>query len=188
MNNSPVGAMRGGIWVFVCGPSGAGKDSVISAARTILSANPDIVFSRRMVTRPAQAGSDHDCLTLPEFRSLQQTDGLAWHWEAHGFCYGVASHYANDVQAGRVVVVNGSRAHAELLPVSPEVRLVHITAAQTVLHNRLTERGRDSAMSIEERLARNTRFAALQADCIIVNGGALADAARSLSDYLTSLL
>ncbi|HYW55318.1 MAG TPA: phosphonate metabolism protein/1,5-bisphosphokinase (PRPP-forming) PhnN [Polaromonas sp.] len=180
--------MSNGVWVFVCGPSGAGKDSVISAATEILSANPNIVFSRRMVTRPAQAGSDHDPVTEQQFRSLQESGGLSWHWEAHGFCYGVAAHYAHDVNTGRVVVVNGSRAHADLLPTSTDVRLVQITAAHEKLHNRLTQRGRDNAGAIAERLERNARFSTLQADCAIVNDGALADAAQDLADYLTGLL
>jgi len=47
-----------GKWVFVCGPSGAGKDSVLAWASDHLAGRRDIVFARRMVTRPMQPGSD----------------------------------------------------------------------------------------------------------------------------------
>lgn len=46
-----------GAWVFVCGPSGAGKDSVLAWAREALAGRSDIVFARRLITRPAQSGS-----------------------------------------------------------------------------------------------------------------------------------
>lgn len=175
-----------GAWIFVCGPSGAGKDSVIASARQTVSSRKDIVFARRMVTRPAQPGSDHDPVAEPDFLALLQASGLRWHWQAHGFYYGIAQHYAADVQAGRRVVVNGSRAHVNDLPPSPELRVVQITADQEQLAARLAQRGRDAASAVTERLARNTRFTGMQADCVIVNDAELALAGQRLADYLTA--
>lgn len=175
-----------GAWIFVCGPSGAGKDSVIASARQHLSARQDIVFARRMVTRATQAGSDHDALTEADFLSLVRNQGLSWHWQAHGFYYGIARHYAAEVQAGRRVVVNGSRAHVKGLPPSPELRVVEVTANPEQLAMRLAQRGRDGASAVVERLARNTGFADMQADCVIVNDAALAVAGRRLADYLAT--
>ena len=74
-----------GTWIFVCGPSGAGKDSVIASARQTLGARADIVFARRMITRGTKAGSDHEAVDEAEFSFLRECRGLAWHWEAHGF-------------------------------------------------------------------------------------------------------
>lgn len=176
--------MAAGAWVFVCGPSGAGKDSVIAAARGMVSTRKDIVFSSRMVTRPAQPGSDHEPVSEPDFFSLQQAGALAWHWQAHGFHYGIARRYAQDVQEGRRVVVNASRAHVSDLPVSPDIRVVHINAGALQLHERLVQRGRDSTSAVASRLARNSRFAGMRADCVIVNDAELAAAARRLADYL----
>jgi ribose 1,5-bisphosphokinase len=175
-----------GAWIFVCGPSGAGKDSVIDSARQQLSKRPDIVFARRMVTRAMQAGSDHDALTEADFLSRLQTGGLRWHWQAHGFYYGIAQHYAAEVQAGRRVVVNGSRAHVQGLAPSPELRLVEVTASPELLATRLAQRGRDAASAVVARLARNTGFADLQADCVIVNDATLAVAGQRLADYLAA--
>jgi ribose 1,5-bisphosphokinase len=173
-----------GAWIFVCGPSGAGKDSVIASARKALSARQDIVFARRMVTRPAQHGSDHEPVTEADFLALLRAGGLSWHWQAHGFYYGISQAYAGDVQAGRSVVVNGSREHVNSLAPSPRLRVVQVTADPHQLAERLAQRGRDAAGAVIERLARNTRFTGMPADCVIVNDAELAVAGRRLADYL----
>lgn len=175
--------MSGG-WIFVCGPSGAGKDSVMALAQQIVGGRRDIVFARRMVTRPTQQGSDHDPVTESDFHALVQASGLRWHWQAHGFHYGIAKDYAAEVKAGRRVVINGSRAHVQALLSSPDIRLIQITAGPNQLAQRLAQRGRDTASAIDERMTRNTRFSGLKTDCLIVNDGELAVAARALADYL----
>lgn len=173
-----------GAWVFVCGPSGSGKDSVMAYAQQALAARPDIVFTRRFVTRPAHTGSDHDALTPAAFAALVQAGGLSWHWQAHGFGYGIDAKYGDAVKAGRLVVVNGSREHVHRLPASPDVRVVHVTADTEALARRLLQRGRDNAEAVARRLARNADFGALPADCVIVNNGELANAGRQLASYL----
>ena len=135
MSQGAPGALAGA-WVFVCGPSGSGKDSVMQWAQHALKDRPDIVFSRRNVTRPAQPGSDHDPMTAEEFSTQRQTAALRWHWEAHGFGYGISSRYADEVVRGKIVVVNGSRAH--LLDVmdsvsATELRVVQVVAAPAAM-------------------------------------------------------
>ncbi|MDP1741372.1 MAG: phosphonate metabolism protein/1,5-bisphosphokinase (PRPP-forming) PhnN [Polaromonas sp.] len=174
-----------GAWVFVCGPSGAGKDSVLEAARQLLSSRPDIVFARRMVTRAAQAGSDHDAVSEAVFLDLLASGGLSWHWQAHGYSYGIARRYERDVLAGCRVVVNGSREHVLGLAPAPGLRVVEVTANPQQVASRLIQRGRDSSSAVADRLARNGSFSGLQADMVIVNDGALTDAGRCLADYLS---
>lgn len=173
-----------GLWVFVCGPSGAGKDSVMSWAAGHLAARQDIVFARRMVTRAPQPGSDHDPVTPQQLAHLIGSGGLVWRWEAHGFHYGIGVHYAAEVAAGRVVVVNGSREHARGLPVAERVRVVQIVADTGQLAARLAQRGREAPQDVARRLARNALFQNLRADHTIVNQGELAHAGRQLADYL----
>jgi ribose 1,5-bisphosphokinase len=173
-----------GAWIFVCGPSGAGKDSVIASAQEVLSSRQDIVFARRMVTRPAQQGSDHEPVTEENFLALLRAGGLSWHWQAHGFYYGISRHYGDEVEAGRSVVVNGSREHVNSLIPSPGLHVVQVTADADQLADRLARRGRDASHAVIERLARNTRFTGMQADCVIVNDAELAVAGRRLADYL----
>lgn len=46
-----------GALVYVMGPSGAGKDSVLNRARAMLSADLPILFAHRYITRPADSGA-----------------------------------------------------------------------------------------------------------------------------------
>lgn len=173
-----------GLWVLVCGASGAGKDSVITWAAEHLKPRDDIVFARRMVTRAPHPASDHDVVTPSHFAALTTSQALVWHWEAHGFQYGIGAHYADDVAAGRTVVVNGSRAHAASLAPSAQVRVVQIVADAALLASRMAQRGRDAPEDVARRLARNARLPDLQADCTILNHGELSHAGRQLADYL----
>jgi ribose 1,5-bisphosphokinase len=173
-----------GLWVFVCGPSGAGKDSVIRWAAEHLQNRQDVVFARRMITREKHPGSDHDAVTHEQFAHLAHTGGLAWHWCTHGFNYGISADYARDVAAGRVVVVNGSREHVHALALTKAMRVVQIEASPTHLAARLAQRSRDTPQEMAYRLARNAHFPDLRAHCTIVNQSALADAGQQLVDYL----
>jgi phosphonate metabolism protein PhnN/1,5-bisphosphokinase (PRPP-forming) len=175
-----------GRWVFVCGPSGAGKDSVIGWAATHLSDRPDIVFARRMVTRLPRPGSDHDAVTPRQFDCLAATGGMSWHWDAHGFRYGIEARYGADVRAGRVVVVNGSREHALAVAAQPQVRVVQILADPEQVASRLAQRGREAPHDIATRLARNELFSDLRAHRTILNQGELSHAGRELADYLAT--
>lgn len=175
-----------GRWVFVCGPSGAGKDSVIGWAAAQLSGRADIVFARRMVTRLPRPGSDHDAVTPKQFSNLTASGGMAWHWDAHGFRYGIEARYRADVQSGRVVVVNGSREHALAVATQPQVRVVQIVADSAQLAARLAQRGREAPHEVSRRLVRNALFSDLRADHTILNQGALAVAGHQLVDYLVA--
>lgn len=173
-----------GLWVLVCGASGAGKDSVMAWAAQHLATRSDIVFARRMVTRATHPGTDHDAVTLPHFEALAASDALAWHWQAHGFHYGIGVHYADAVSSGRTVVVNGSREHIARLKPAPNVRVVQVVADTTHLASRMALRGRDAPDDMARRLARNAQFSGLVPDCTISNQGELAHAGRQLADYL----
>lgn len=175
-----------GRWVFVCGPSGAGKDSVIGWAAAHLSNRPDIVFARRMVTRLPRPGSDHDAVTPGQFDNLAAAGGMAWHWDAHGFRYGIEARYRAEVQSGRVVVVNGSREHALAMAAQPLVQVVQIVADNAQLAARLAHRGREAGPEVAMRLARNELFSDLRAHRTILNQGELADAGRELADFLAA--
>ena len=176
-----------GLWVFVCGASGAGKDSVMAWVAEHLRNSPGIVFTRRMVTRAAHTGSDHDAVTPAQFAELQGAGALAWQWYAHGFSYGIAGCYAQCVQRGDLVVVNGSREHASALVDRSDVRLVQIVVDAQELARRLQRRGRDAPHEMAHRMARNGQFSALRSDYTIVNQQSVADAGQQLLAYLQGL-
>jgi ribose 1,5-bisphosphokinase len=176
-----------GVWVFVCGPSGAGKDSVIAWARERLAQRGDIVFARRMITRPPQQGSDHEPVSTSHFERLADAGALAWHWEAHGFRYGVSARYASQVQHGRIVVVNGSREHALSLPHAAHIMCVLIAASEDTLASRVRQRGRDSPEALAERQRRDAQLAGFPADMKFLNDANLADAAARFQGWLEKL-
>lgn len=176
-----------GSWVIVCGPSGAGKDSVLAWAREALAPHPAICFAQRLVTRAQQQGSEHEEISPQGMRELQRRGELAWWWEAHGHVYGVRAAYAARVREGDVVVVNGSREHARGLAGRHDVRCLLLTAAPAVLQQRLRRRGREEEEAIASRMTRNAAQPAAFADRVIVNEDSLEQAGRALRDYLLEL-
>lgn len=178
-----------GQWVFICGPSGVGKDSVMAWSSLALAGQSRIVFARRMVTRVTQPGADDDAVSEADFLSLREAGGLRWHWQAHGFYYGISQTYAKHVSAGGLVVVNGSRSHVDGLPASPDVKRVEITASPDRIAARLAQRGRDSQDAVLKRLTRNAELdqrSHSQADLTINNDSGLEVAGARLVAYLTA--
>ena len=100
--------------VYVMGPSGAGKDSVLDRARGMLSVETPVAFAHRYITRPADVGGEnHVALSRAEF-ALRRAHGLfAFHWQAHGNDYGIGREIDAWRAAGLTVVVSGSREHYE---------------------------------------------------------------------------
>ncbi len=178
-----------GKWIFICGPSGVGKDSLIAWAKRALAGQSGIVFARRLVTRVAQPDSDDDTVDEAKFSSLRQSDGLHWHWQAHGLLYGISQGYAAHFDTGGIVVINGSRRHVDGLPASPDIKQVEITGSPDKIAARLAQRGRESQEAVAHRLARNSGFAQnspSKADLIISNDADIAQAGSALATYLAT--
>ena len=148
--------MRGTLFLVV-GPSGAGKDTLMDGARTALADNPDIVFARRAITRPQDAGGeDHDPVTDAEFDTRHRTGGFMLDWRAHDLRYGIPAGYADDLVAGRHVVANVSRAVIpEAIARYSPAMVLEITASPEILAVRLAGRGRETESDIRARLARD---------------------------------
>src|ERR1700733_8682480 len=137
--------------VLVVGPSGAGKDTLLNAARDALSGNPRFRFVQRVITRPADpAGEDHEPVTEAEFIARD----FALHWQAHGLRYGIPADVADDVASGVVVVANVSRAVIAEAAARFPVRVIEVTAPPRILAERLAVRGRETEADIAARLAR----------------------------------
>lgn len=168
--------MRCGTLHLVVGPSGAGKDMLIDAAR---AARPDILFPVRCVTRAADAGGEaHEALSPAAFAARAAAGGFALWWSAHGLSYGVPRGIDAALAAGRHVVVNVSRAAiGEARARYDPLRVLRIDAPDAVLAARLAGRGREDAEAIRARMSRARRDDPVGGDVIAIdNGGCPASA------------
>ncbi|RYE87559.1 MAG: phosphonate metabolism protein/1,5-bisphosphokinase (PRPP-forming) PhnN [Hyphomicrobiales bacterium] len=146
---------RPGALVLVVGPSGAGKDTLIGAAKAALADDANFVFARRVITRDAVAElEDHDTIDVAGFEAAKARGAFALDWEAHGLCYGVPASIDDDIAEGRTVVMNGSRRMiGDAQARYPRGLVVLITADTAVRARRLAGRGRETEAEIAARLA-----------------------------------
>lgn len=175
--------------VYVMGPSGAGKDTLLTFARHRLSA-ARVLFAHRYITRAADAGGEnHICLSHDEFDMRAELGLFALQWSSHGLRYGVGIEIEAWMSRGFTVVVNGSRAYApEAIARYPTLTAVQIDAHPDVLAARLAARGRETLDEARARLARRVPLA-LGSDIVlktIDNSGALEQAGNALLDVLRS--
>ncbi len=162
--------MARGTLFLIVGPSGSGKDTLIDGVRQTLAKTH--LFPRRVITRPRDAGSeDHIAQTPTEFEASEQAGRFALSWRAHELAYGIPASIATDLANGKHVLANVSRtiveeARANFAP----IKIIEITAPVAVLRQRLSARGRESALEIDERMARKS---AVRPDVVIVNDGTI---------------
>ncbi|WP_296132568.1 phosphonate metabolism protein/1,5-bisphosphokinase (PRPP-forming) PhnN [Pseudomonas sp. Ga0074129] len=148
--------------IYLMGPSGSGKDSLLDAARERLAAR-GCVIARRVITRSAEAvGEDAIGVSPAEFDQQEAAGAFALSWRANGLAYGIPRQIDDWLAAGQDVLVNGSRGY---LPQAreryPELLAILLQVDEAALRQRLQARGRESAEQIEARLARSRE---LQAD------------------------
>ncbi len=173
--------------VLVVGPSGAGKDTLLDAARERLEGSSAHVFPRRFITRRQNAGGeDHIAVTGVEFERMEARGGFALSWRAHGLAYGVPRSVVDEMARGKAVIVNVSRG---VIGIACErfasVRVACVMAPNGVLRARLQARGRESEADIEKRLRQASAYT-LKGGHIheIDNGGSLEEGVRRLLEVI----
>ena len=167
---SSTGLIGPGRLVLVVGPSGAGKDTLIAGARKTLADEPDFVFARRVVTRPEGEFEQHDTLSAEAFIKAEAQGAFVLHWQAHGLSYGVPSAIAEDIRAGRTVIVNTSRRIVnQARRRFATVVVLEVTAPPEVLNARIAARGREAASGSRTDAARAVGF---RPDISIMNDSA----------------
>ena len=149
--------MRVGVFFFVVGPSGSGKDSLINGARTVLEPTNRYVFARRVITRPAGSpGEDHEPATEEDFERRCARGDFLISWNAHGLRYGLPNALKAALERGQNVIANGSRAAiSELTERVSRLVVVEVTAPADLLAVRIAGRGREVGAAIDGRLLRN---------------------------------
>ena len=170
----------GGTLILVVGPSGAGKDTLLDAARAHFQDDGTIVFARRCITREDQTGEQHAPVSKVEFTRLEAEGGFFLSWRAHGLDYGIAADVLEMLAAGNNVVLNVSRRIivAEARRKWPRTHVIQVTARPEVLLQRLLARGRETADGIGRRLERAGEIRLAEAEWLsdLDNSGDLASA------------
>jgi len=176
--------------VLVVGPSGVGKDSILRYAMAHFAGDARFVFPRRCVTRTADpAAEDHESLDEMAFDELAGQGALALMWEAHGHKYGVRSNINAELERGRVVAVNVSRAIiAEIAGWYQNAVVVEITADPAVREARLVARGRETADDIWQRSRREVAALAHSLPRYVIrNDGDISHAGDEFCNLLAGL-
>ncbi|PTQ69993.1 phosphonate metabolism protein/1,5-bisphosphokinase (PRPP-forming) PhnN [Pseudomonas sp. GV071] len=148
-----------GTLIYLIGPSGSGKDSLLQAAGPQLEARGCHIV-RRVITRSAEAvGEEAEAVSPEQFEQMEAQGAFAMSWRANGLAYGIPAEINAWLAAGDDVLVNGSRAY---LPEArcryPDLLAILLTVDLQVLRERLLARGRESLIEINARLARNAQF------------------------------
>lgn len=177
--------MNGRLFAVV-GPSGAGKDTLIEAARPAL---PDLVLVRRVITRPETAGGERfEGVSEAEFERRRASGAFALDWEAHGLRYGIPADTLARRAEGRDVLFNGSRAALERAAARfPELTVIRIVVPPEVLTERLVRRGRETRDQIAARVSRSPDPLPAGLRVIdVANDGSVAEGAGRLVAALTA--
>jgi ribose 1,5-bisphosphokinase len=134
----------------IVGPSGAGKDTLITGA---IKMRPNLRLVRRVITRPAQAGGeDFEGVSEEAFAKRKDSGEFALDWRAHGLAYGIPK---VQIDGPGDFVFNGSRAALHIARTAfPDLRVIVVTAPEATLAERLAARGRETKDDIRARLAR----------------------------------
>ena len=164
--------------VLVVGPSGAGKDALLKAARAEFRDDTRIGFARRVITRPPDPdGEDHEPVTEAEFAARD----FVLSWSAHGLRYGIP---AEALRNAPVLVANVSRGVIAEAASRTVVRVIEVTAPSEILAARLAARGREKADDVSRRLARVAVIPDGVAVETVLNDGTLA---RGVARFVAAL-
>ncbi|MFT0849703.1 phosphonate metabolism protein/1,5-bisphosphokinase (PRPP-forming) PhnN [Achromobacter sp. F4_2707] len=178
--------------IYLMGPSGAGKDTVLQGVARLLGEKA--YLAPRLVTRPP-THTERSALAVSEseFLRLERNGALALAWRANGLAYGVRADINLRLAVGCDVLVNGSRAYLpEARERYPAMVPVLLTVDQETLRQRLLARGRESPEQIHERMTRNLFYEKLEnleaagRPLVIDNSGPVEQAILTLYRYLTS--
>ena len=182
---------KGGVFI-ISGPSGSGKDTVLSE---VFRHKPDLLFSISSITRPMRAGEregdKYNFITREQFEYMIDNDMLLEHNLFVNNYYGTPREpVERAVAEGKDIIievdVNGAAQIRERLPEAVSIFIMPPSFEE--LKRRLRGRGTESEELIEKRLnsALDEIKRAVEYDYIIVNDNITAAADNILSVILSS--
>ncbi|WP_372598439.1 phosphonate metabolism protein/1,5-bisphosphokinase (PRPP-forming) PhnN [Amphritea sp.] len=177
--------------LYLIGASGSGKDSLLEGCRQRLQTHHCCFVAHRYITRAPNVGGENHIHLSPEEFDMRASMGMfAMQWYSHDYSYGIGSEIDNWLSTGINVVINGSREYLQIaMHAYPNLIPVLVEVDETILHQRLMKRGRESEAEIVKRLARHRQFVDSLPDNIqlIDNNLNLQDGIESLLKLIESL-
>ena len=140
--------------IVIVGPSGAGKDTLITEVLKDEELSKSLQLVKRTVTRKASKDAeDFISLSEEEFLKAKADDAFCVTWQAHDLYYGVDRSALNHVKSGGYALFNGARrVLLEIKDTFTHVVVINITANPDVLAERLQKRGRENTEAVIKRL------------------------------------
>lgn len=141
--------------IYLVGPSGSGKDSILRELAPRLGDKYTIL--KRVISRPpAMETEDFESLDLADFLEREGKGEFSLSWRANNLAYGVRTELDQQLALGKTVIVNGSREHwPQVFARYPSAILLLVQVNAALLEQRLRARGRESEQEIQLRLERN---------------------------------
>ena len=179
--------------IYVMGPSGVGKDSILMQLLLLPVLTSDgahrIHLARRTIDREIYEGGEaHESVSCSDFERLTSANAFALRWQANGHSYGIRHKEMTGQGGADVVLINGSRGFwPQAKHLFPDMHTVLISASVPVIRQRLLARGRESLVQIEQRLQRLTDTPSLPADWVLTNDASVQDAAQRFQTWLLAL-
>ncbi|MEH6442696.1 MAG: ribose 1,5-bisphosphokinase [Oceanospirillaceae bacterium] len=175
--------------IYVMGPSGSGKDTIIDAVRE--QHLDHLQVAHRYITRHWQSGGEnHIALSQTVFEQRKALGLFAMAWSANQHQYAIGREVDLWLECQQNVLVNGSRAYLpQAMKLYPNMILpVMIDVAADKLQERLIKRGRESVAEIEARIKRHIQLSNNDASLfqIVENNNSIEEAVTQLTAIINA--